>query len=257
MNLIEEKPQIPSSKSGRRESKPPLQMCELTETYARLRATSAAPSYFKSLSNARNGKTYLDGAIYHNNPVQVADIERRLIWPETRDFPPDILLSIGTGCSKKIREAAKIASTHQELSSNLKDPPLVTTNSVRHRIFKKKSSHSQTRNYLQLAKDRVESLLDPEIAWLTFASMASRASAESRYRRINPDIGFELPRLDEVDIIPYLREKMRQVKKGDGFQMQVRAIARNLVASCFYADIPKLASPQDLHVTGMSFQQYF
>lgn len=246
MNSIEEKLQILSSKSGRRESKHSLLEYELTKTCARLRATSAAPSYFKPLSNTRNGKRYLDGAIHYNNPVQVADSERRLIWPETRDSPPDILLSIGTGCNKKIHKQTQHAPTHQRLISDFEDRALV---------FRKKSANSQIRNYFKLAKDRVESLLDPEIAWLTFVSTASRARDESRYWRMNPDIESELPKLDEVEKVVYLREKMRQVKKGDGFQMQARAIARNLVASCFYADIAKLASPQDLNVTGMGFRK--
>ena len=210
MNLIEEKLQILSSKSGRRESKHSLLEYELTKTCARLRATSAAPSYFKPLSNARNGKRYLDGAIHYNNPVQVADSERRLIWPETRDSPPDILLSIGAGCNKKIQEEAQHASIHQGLSPTLEDRVLVATGSTRLGILRKKSANSQIRNYFKLAKDRVESLLDPEIAWLTFVSTASRARDVSRYWRINPDIESELPKLDEVEKVFYLREKMRQ-----------------------------------------------
>ena len=61
------------------------------------RATSAAPTYFKPFVNDRTHRGYLDGAIYHKNPVEVANDERRLIWPDERDLHPDILLSIGTG----------------------------------------------------------------------------------------------------------------------------------------------------------------
>jgi hypothetical protein len=40
---------------------------------------------------------YLDGALYHNNPVRVAYHESKLLWPDIQDRHPDILLSIGTG----------------------------------------------------------------------------------------------------------------------------------------------------------------
>lgn len=223
-------------------------------TSVRLRATSAAPSYFKPLKNARNGQGYLDGAVYYNNPVQVADIERKLIWPETKASPPDILLSIGSGCNMKIREDANNASTPQEQSTNLKDRASAAAELMKHGIFKRGLGSSQIRNYFKLAKDRVESLLDPEITWLNFISMVSTTDKESRYYRINPDIGFEHPRLDEVNKMAYLSEKMRQVKKEDSFQLQARTIARKLVASCFYADVPIWARPQDLNMTGMGFR---
>jgi hypothetical protein len=62
-------------------------------------ATSAAPSYFKPYTREANSNKhfYLDGALYFNNPVRVAESERKLIWPDVADKPPDILLSLGTG----------------------------------------------------------------------------------------------------------------------------------------------------------------
>src|SRR5271155_4667115 len=41
--------------------------------------------------------TYMDGAIYHNNPVKVANAERHLIWADQKHKHPDIILSIGAG----------------------------------------------------------------------------------------------------------------------------------------------------------------
>ena len=62
-------------------------------------ATSAAPSFFKPYVKEVDGSRsfYLDGALYFNNPVKVADNERRLIWPDVADKHPDIILSLGTG----------------------------------------------------------------------------------------------------------------------------------------------------------------
>jgi patatin-like phospholipase/acyl hydrolase len=59
-------------------------------------ATSAAPSYFKPFCHEATKRTYLDGAIYHNNPVRLAHRERRLLWPDVADREPDLFLSIGT-----------------------------------------------------------------------------------------------------------------------------------------------------------------
>lgn len=60
-------------------------------------ATSAAPSFFKPFVSTKSLRTYLDGALYYNNPVRVANHERKFLWPDVAENPPDILLSIGTG----------------------------------------------------------------------------------------------------------------------------------------------------------------
>jgi Patatin-like phospholipase len=60
-------------------------------------ATSAAPSYFKPFKSSRTGRSYLDGALYYNNPARVAYRESRLLWPDVAENHPDIFLSIGTG----------------------------------------------------------------------------------------------------------------------------------------------------------------
>ena len=61
-------------------------------------ATSAAPSFFKPFkSTTAPSKKYLDGALYHNNPASVANHERKFLWPDVAENPPDILLSLGTG----------------------------------------------------------------------------------------------------------------------------------------------------------------
>ena len=63
-------------------------------------ATSAAPTFFKPFEHADTHRTYLDGAIYHNNPVRLMNHERKLIWPDVADRAPDLFLSIGTSQNK-------------------------------------------------------------------------------------------------------------------------------------------------------------
>ncbi|KAI7758871.1 hypothetical protein LZL87_014218 [Fusarium oxysporum] len=59
------------------------------------RATSAAPTFFQPFVHPETKRSYIDGALMHNNPVSLAYSEVEKIWPGS--FPPDIVLSIGTG----------------------------------------------------------------------------------------------------------------------------------------------------------------
>ncbi|KAF5570497.1 calcium-independent phospholipase a2 [Fusarium phyllophilum] len=59
------------------------------------RATSAAPTFFQPFVHPETKRSYVDGALMHNNPVSLAYSEVEKIWPGS--LPPDIILSIGTG----------------------------------------------------------------------------------------------------------------------------------------------------------------
>jgi Patatin-like phospholipase len=81
-------------------------------------ATSAAPSFFKPFYCEKNQRIYLDGALYHNNPVKVANHERQLLWPDVAKKHPDVFLSIGTSQNaRKIRtELGKINNDAPKLN---------------------------------------------------------------------------------------------------------------------------------------------
>ena len=70
----------------------------------RCRATSAAPTLFKPFHNHRTGLSYIDGALYYNNPARVAHQERKLLWADMESEPPDIMLSIGSRFMPKTRQ---------------------------------------------------------------------------------------------------------------------------------------------------------
>lgn len=62
-------------------------------------STSAAPGYFKRFRKKETSKDYVDGALYHNNPILWALDEYRKIW-EHANSPAvmlDIVVSVGTG----------------------------------------------------------------------------------------------------------------------------------------------------------------
>ncbi|KAG4284336.1 hypothetical protein FPRO06_08715 [Fusarium proliferatum] len=79
------------------------------------RATSAAPTFFQPFVHPETKRTYIDGALMHNNPVSLAYSEVEKIWPGS--LPPDIILSIGTGMvvdpesgKMKIKQNSKLES---------------------------------------------------------------------------------------------------------------------------------------------------
>jgi patatin-like phospholipase/acyl hydrolase len=80
-------------------------------------ATSAAPSFFKPFVHPNADRKYLDGALYFNNPIKIANNERKLLWPEVADCHPDLMLSIGTGQNQEETEAgvARGARSQNEL----------------------------------------------------------------------------------------------------------------------------------------------
>lgn len=90
-----------------RPSNPKLEM----KVWEAAAATSAAPSYFKPFYHQASGRSYLDGALYNNNPVRVAHREIPMLWPDVSKKAPDIFLSIGTGKNKKDIENERAAAS--------------------------------------------------------------------------------------------------------------------------------------------------
>ena len=221
----------------------------------RARATSAAPSYFKAFKSERNDRGYLDGALYHNNPIRVADLERRLIWPDTAGLPPDILLSIGTSCNTTIKDAARDAQHSQRENHDHWSNKSNTTKASKHGLLDWRRNGGQTRKLFKVMKNRVESILDTEVTWLKFISDIERDDGgdKERYPRINPNIGIDPPKLDETKELPRLQQLVQQKTKDASYKKQIAGVARRLVASCFYVEtssLPTNVQESDISVTG-------
>lgn len=198
----------------------------------RARATSAAPSYFKAFKS-RSIRGYLDGALYHNNPIRIADLERRLVWPDTQLLPPDILLSIGTSCNNSIRQEAQ-NNLHSPRSGSLVEDD-------RYGVPKGKKRITNKSKVINMMKNRVENIVDTEMTWLMFLSDAASRDedAKMRYKRINPSIRKDPPNLDDVEFIPGLRRQIHSIVRHGDLKKQIGEIARQLVASSFYIEISK------------------
>ncbi|KAI1740057.1 hypothetical protein F4680DRAFT_465847 [Xylaria scruposa] len=188
--------------------RPQLYSTEL-KIWEAARATSAAPRYFKSFHHESSQKTYIDGAVLHNNPVRIADSERKIIWPDNQ--VPDLFLSIGTGSSPTLSRAG---------SEKMK--------AVRKGIL------SHGRYLYGILQSTLEQTLNCEKAWDDYVrgvdtSLSSSFSA-SRFIRINPDVN-EIPALDDKTKIPSLRAKAREALKLDP---RIPEIGKQLIASTFY-----------------------
>lgn len=191
----------------------------------------------------------MDGALYHNNPVRVADFERRLIWPDSKFSPPDILLSLGTSCnSNNLQEASKSLPHQQKKPDGM------------HTISSPGGTQENTSNkvpgmskVIKLLKNRVENTLEAEISWLEFISdidAREHEDASQRYWRINPKLAGAPPAVDDVQKLPLLQYRSHQIINAD-FQRQIGEVARRLVASSFYLEVPSQES--QIFPCGMTF----
>lgn len=108
---------------------------------------------------------------------------------------------------------------------------------------------------IDIMRKRVENILDTEMTWLMFMSDATRGDEDTRarYRRINPSIVKDPPKLDEVKMLPSLRAEIQSELKYGALRPQIAEVARQLVASSFYVEVPYLPMnlpEEDTYVSG-------
>jgi hypothetical protein len=188
--------------------RPEKQMGEL-KTWEAARATSAAPTYFKALCHESSKQTFWDGGVYNNNPINIAERERKLIWPALAEQEPDIVVSIGTlFCAKtENKRTAKWPPSPKGIVNNFKF-------------------------LAKMASDVLHTTLNSQRTWEEFISVRRPAGPEKgRYIRLNPELNVQPPKLDEVDQLAYLEEVTRFHIIGDH---KLQTLARQLVATSFY-----------------------
>ncbi|KAG9835169.1 FabD/lysophospholipase-like protein, partial [Aureobasidium melanogenum] len=200
------------------------------EVWEAAAATSAAPFYFKPYTHTRTGTSYIDGGLYHNNPVYVANRERKLLWPAIADKHPDMLLSIGTGKNPSTPQREALARR----SSSPKDDstPNAPTN--------KSGGIRRTLNALY---QRFDNILDAEHTWTEFeADINNRNDGfPSPYRRLNLDLKSKPPPFDAKDKFKEFRADVRGRLKDSDVTEVVKDVACSLVASSFYFKLVKTA----------------
>jgi Patatin-like phospholipase len=219
-------------------------------------ATSAAPKYFKKFvlpGEKGPNAEFLDGALYFNNPVRIAFNERRFLWPDVADTPPDIVLSLGTGQNARVVNSivrnersfrtfeksrtvclpeGKIAKLKSKVGNNNDRKRGVVKN-----VFETLVS-SFCKSLLLVLMERqsnmLDSILDAEREFKLFEADHSHAGTSDRYIRLNPDLQTEPPALDDTSQMLPLQEKVQKIFKTPSYELITERIAYRLVASSFY-----------------------
>ncbi|KAF9697343.1 hypothetical protein EKO04_005060 [Ascochyta lentis] len=178
------------------------------------RATPAAPRYFRPFVHEESKQIYMDGALYHNNPVRVADAEWKLIWSGGPTTHPDIMLSLGTGLAPDQGE------------KSLKSP------------ISKRGLIRNGRMLLKIATDHIEDALDCEKTWHEYTRPLIINGPSSRFVRYNVDVDGNLPGLDDVKALEPLQAKV--VEKLSQDAVRITRLAFQLMATCFYFDVERI-----------------
>jgi predicted acylesterase/phospholipase RssA len=183
------------------------------KTWEAARATSAAPRIFKPFDHEPSGQAFMDGAIYYNNPIELAMHERKLIWPEKVGSHPDVVLSIGTSFNKDLPRR------------NVMGNPKSRWGVVSH--FKQ---------LIKIAVDHVLGSLNCEQTWQTFMQRDQISPRiKERYVRLNLPLAGkqEPPKLDDKDAMLELRDLAVEeftMRRKD----EIKSVADSLIASTFY-----------------------
>lgn len=185
-----------------------------------LRATAAAPGYFKSFYHEGSRHTFNDGGIKFNNPIALANEERKVLWPELKNRDPDILLSIGTGFNSKTTK-----QRHDEPGPRPKPGIL----GYKEKMFK-------------IAVDVIQDAIEAENTYSKFCeglhiereeTEEARVDRFRKYPRLNPNFSGPdpVPSLDAVDRMGELIQKTTHyILHSQEFQ----EVANSLIATLFY-----------------------
>lgn len=163
---------------------------------------------------------YEDGGLYYNNPVEIADAERKAIWPGTALDHPDIMLSIGTGHNPKNNSDGSI--------------PTLSRRPARRGVI------SNIKNLKRIAEDHIAISTESQRTWNAWYRMVSRSADDKnkRFYRLNIECLRDPPLLDDISAMRELRESTHQQY---GANQIIQKIASHLVATTFY-----------IHVTSVS-----
>jgi hypothetical protein len=83
--------------------------------------------------------------------------------------------------------------------------------------------------------NRIDNILDSELEWQDFSGGIDEAELNTkRYIRINPDLGSEVPSLDETAEMRPLQMRTINFLESNAAQKIIQSVCHRLVASSFY-----------------------
>lgn len=196
------------------------------------RATSAAPTYFKTFIKHETKCGYLDGALYHNNPVVVAHHERKAIWQDVSRQQPDIFLSLGTGHHGHSKKDTTPPPSFFSRKAHNSDVPLPLE--APHVPLKR--FHTFTGQLWSTLSSRVDNILNCNSIWDNFRIevMGAYSPERRRYVRLNPDLRFKVPALDDVAQLSNIQKATRKGVMQPSLNAKIREVAHRLLASTFF-----------------------
>lgn len=204
------------------------------------RATSAAPTFFKPFVNSRTREGFIDGAVFHNNPVRIANYESKLIWPDMEESHPDILLSVGTGHNGMDTEGfIDVGPLERKRFHERNVLSKAKTKSEEQRSMPALRAFPEVHSWLNILFKRVDNILDSESIWRNFKKDIVGISLNhvaQRYIRINPRIRFPTPKMDEKSQVGKLQDDVRSQMQSQSMREKVSTVASRLVASSFYLE---------------------
>ncbi|CAM1501617.1 Fc.00g036010.m01.CDS01 [Cosmosporella sp. VM-42] len=193
------------------------------------RATSAAPFYFPPFSHEGTKQVYLDGGLWHNNPIRIADSEAKAIWPDTKHTHPDMILSIGTGYHETELNESNGTQAYLERVINESIPEAPGGS-------KRKSKRDLVYGVMEIGLSQFIRSLNSERIWHEWLqARAPSAGFESRYRRLNVEFS-QIVSMDNPSdtAIKACRDAAKGIPE-DTFE----SVADQLIASCFFFRVDK------------------
>ncbi|KAH7382108.1 hypothetical protein BKA64DRAFT_713345 [Cadophora sp. MPI-SDFR-AT-0126] len=200
----------------------------LFSNYSRNSTGKAALTYFEPYYHDGKRRSFIDGALLRNNPVQILEEERRLLWKDK--CPPDIILSVGTGIQASNGGLTKSVNKRLKIGQKLIPKGL--------------------RGKIAVGLDMIQSTLDCDRQWNDFvASTKWDRDISSVCHRLDIGLAERPPDLDNVDAIPSLKmeasrylmpERTRYLNsKHACAHDHITTVARRLTAALFYFEEDK------------------
>ncbi|KAG9200602.1 hypothetical protein G6514_006780 [Epicoccum nigrum] len=176
------------------------------------RATSAAPTYFRSFSKG-SSEQYWDGGLCYNNPASVARDEIFKIWPKMMTEHPDVLLSIGSGYqSTDTKQSQDTTGWWERITGWVPTPGGM--------------------KMLETLKRTLLKNMDSEEAWRKEAYRYQQYQA--RYFRMSPECKVSLPELDDLKAFDSgMLESLAEEWLKESHVL-VETLVRRLFATSFY-----------------------
>ncbi|KAI1411011.1 hypothetical protein F5Y13DRAFT_201533 [Hypoxylon sp. FL1857] len=191
------------------------------------RATSATSPYFKPFQKAETKGQYTSDNLRHVCPVWVAHQEMSLIWSDVTNLPPDIMLSVGTGCN--VRDEHRSGSDRSSIiiTEALSKVTAPLTKPTGNLTFKSTETADKLAEY-----QRCSRIWDQFMARKSVPNLLEATEDRRRYIRISPELNIRTPKFDDIQRLDEVEREAEEVLQQN--MVEIKEVAHRLVASAFF-----------------------